>query len=102
MQSIINVLWKDITIVKLPYDINGNPRYYIELVAILKYIPDHPKDEPLPLIDLDDKIDYINRKKYLLSKYKGKKYWYWYVIQSYSLATDLVHELSEHILDGAL
>lgn len=55
---------------RLPLDVNGNPRYYLP-----KYL--------LPAVD--DKT----RSKLGLVKYRGKQYGAGYVIQSYNLKDDL-------------
>lgn len=66
MQEIINVLDRDIRYIKLPHDINGNPRYYIPLTSIMQYLPELPS--------IDEYIKHINKKRSSLSLYGGKKY----------------------------
>ena len=56
--------------IRLPLDVNGNPRYYLP-----KYF----------LPDVDDKT----RSRLGLNKYRGRQYGAGYVIQSYNLKADL-------------
>ena len=56
--------------IRLDNDVNGNPRYY------------------LPVYSFADESGEFFRPKYC-SKYRGKKYGAGYVIQSYSLQSDL-------------
>jgi hypothetical protein len=55
---------------RLPLDVNGNPRYYLPLY-------------------LFPKMDNKTRSKLGLVKYRGKQYGAGYVIQSYNLKQDL-------------
>lgn len=60
--------------IRLPLDVNGNPRYYFPLFV-------------WPVMD---------QKKRLaagLNRYRGKQYGAGYVMQSYSLESDLAHAL---------
>lgn len=66
MQEIINILDREIRYIKLPHDINGNPRYYIQLTSIMQYIPE--------LQSIGDYIQHIDKRRSSLSIYRGKKY----------------------------
>ena len=55
---------------RLPLDVNGNPRYYLPLYLL-------------------PKMDNKTRSKLGLVKYRGSQYGAGYVIQSYSLQDDL-------------
>lgn len=81
---------KTIEYIRVDGDIYGNPRYYIPLSSIMQYLPDMPT--------VDDYIRAINKKKSALTVYRGKKYWYWYIMQSYSIESEIEEEITRHIL----
>ena len=90
MNNTIKILAHDVEYVRLDNSYYGNPRYYIPLTSIMQLIPEQPS--------IDDAIRYINKNRLSLRVYRGKKYGYWYTIESYSLESDLTRE-AENLLE---